>query len=386
MFHTLFDYQDQNVPNNNQTQKHDNKKFKKNSKNGKNSYENYYGRGNQAYELYNKKDESEESNSNSDESGDNSSKFEKTKNKVNLVVYKNGFILNNGEFRDKIFEENKRFLDEVNKGNIPQELMKKGIMDLEILLENRKNEIYHSPFYQSINTSIYNTNTFQNSYPYQYRVDDSDILSLLYNDSNNYNTSNINNGINLESSNITSTYIPNSIPQINTQRNMSLYSSKTMKVNNRIMPQKNNNKNNSHKKEKKVVDFLEFKKEEDAKKDKNEKNEKNEKKKFTAFSGFGQLLGNINTQGLHIDKNAKTSASFYHPICHVNIRLFNGEIIKASFNYSQTVGDIYIYVRKVSGSDNFVLLDGFPPKPITDYGRSIGELRLYNSVITQKIN
>ena len=378
MFHTLFDPESQNIDFNVQAQKNDIKsRFKYGTEN-----EQYFGKGNKAIDQFNKRKNyikrMKELNP----------KYSKPKTKVKLVVYKNGFILNNGEFRDKIFEENKRFLDEVNKGNIPQELMKKGIMDLEILLENRKNEIYHSPFNQSIDTSIYNTNTFQNSYQYQYqyRSDDSDILSLLSNDFNNYNTSNINNGINWESSNITSTYIPNSIPQINTQRNMSLYSSKTMKVNNRIMPQKNNNKNNSHKKEKKVVDFLEFKKEEDAKKDKNEKNEKNEKKKFTAFSGFGQLLGNINTQGLHIDKNAKTSASFYHPICHVNIRLFNGEIIKASFNYSQTVGDIYIYVRKVSGSDNFVLLDGFPPKPITDYGRSIGELRLYNSVITQKIN
>ena len=376
MFHTLFDPESQNIDFNVQAQKNDIKsRFKYGTEN-----EQYFGKGNQAIDQFNKRKNyikrMKELNP----------KYSKSKTKVKIVVYKNGFILNNGEFRDKIFEENKRFLDEVNKGNIPQELMKKGIMDLEILLENRKNEIYHSPFYQSINTSIYNTNTFQNSYLYQYRADDSDILSLLYNDSNNYNTSNINNGINWESSNITSTYIPNSIPQINTQRNMTLYSSKTMKVNNGIRAQKNNNKNNSHKKEKKVVDFLDFKKEEDAKKDKKEKNEKNEKKKFTAFSGFGQLLGNINTQGLHIDKNVKTSVNCFDPICHVNIRLFNGEIIKSPFNYSHTVGDIYIYVRKVSGSDNFVLLDGFPPKPITDYGKSIGELRLYNSVITQKIN
>ena len=35
MFHTLFDYQDQNVPNNNQTRKNDFKKFKNDSKKGK---------------------------------------------------------------------------------------------------------------------------------------------------------------------------------------------------------------------------------------------------------------------------------------------------------------------------------------------------------------
>ena len=36
--------------------------------------------------------------------------------------------------------------------------------------------------------------------------------------------------------------------------------------------------------------------------------------------------------------------------------------------------------------DNFVLLEGFPPKEITSYGRAIYELGLQNTVITQKIN
>ena len=53
--------------------------------------------------------------------------FEKTKNKLTLKVYKNGFILDDSPFRDISKPENKKFMDEVEKGYIPNELVKKGI-------------------------------------------------------------------------------------------------------------------------------------------------------------------------------------------------------------------------------------------------------------------
>ena len=87
-----------------------------------------------------------------------------------------------------------------------------------------------------------------------------------------------------------------------------------------------------------------------------------------------------------MNKSANTSADIYSPICHINIRLFNGEVVKAPFNYWQTLGDVYVYVKNLSGSDNFDLLDGFPPKPLTNYGGSISQLGLQNSVLTQRIN
>ena len=127
--------------------------------------------------------------------------------------------------------------------------------------------------------------------------------------------------------------------------------------------------------ENKVVDLLEFK-----------KNEPKDNNKFTAFSGCGKLIGNINTEGLHVNKDIRSYIDHLQPVCSISIRLFNGEIIKAEFNYSQTLKDIYLYVRNISGSNNFVLLDGFPPKPLIEYGRSIGELGLQNTILTQKIN
>ena len=96
--------------------------------------DNYYGKGNKAYDHYNKKP-TESLNV----------KFEKTKNKITLIAFQNGFILNNGPFRDRAIKENDEFMKEVEKGNIPHELIEKGIDDLGILLINRKNEIYHQP-------------------------------------------------------------------------------------------------------------------------------------------------------------------------------------------------------------------------------------------------
>ena len=71
---------------------------------------------------------------------DNKEGFSKQENKIKLTVWKNGFQIDDGEFRSigNGEEENKKFMDEVNKGYIPQELVKKGYKDLGIMLEDKK--------------------------------------------------------------------------------------------------------------------------------------------------------------------------------------------------------------------------------------------------------
>ena len=120
----------------------------------------------------------------------------------------------------------------------------------------------------------------------------------------------------------------------------------------------------------------------------NEKQEKTEKdeKKFTAFGGSGKNVGYVNLEGLNVDKEIKNVVDIFKPTCSISIRLFNGEVVKGDFNYTQTLRDIYFYVRRISGSNDFTLLDGFPPKPLKEYDRTIGELRLENTTLTQKIN
>ena len=111
-----------------------------------------------------------------------------------------------------------------------------------------------------------------------------------------------------------------------------------------------------------------------------------EDKKFTAFTGEGKLIGNVNMEGLQVNKNVKNIVNKSLPTCTISIRLFNGEIVKSEFNLNQTLRHIYFFVQKISGSNNFYLLEGFPPKPLREYTRTIQELKLENTILTQKLN
>jgi UBX domain-containing protein 1 len=188
---------------------------------------------------------------------DNKEKFEKTKNKLKLSLYKNGFIIDNGEFRNKNEPANKKFMEEIEKGYIPNELVKKGITDLGIEMDDHRDENYEPP---------------------------------------------------------------------------------------------------------------------------------KEEKKFQAFTGLGKSISSVNTEGLHVNKNATSNVDRSKPTCKVNIRLFNGEVVSEDFNLSQTLQDVINFVKKKSGSNNFSLLDGFPPRPLTSYNKTIQELHLEGSLLTQKIN
>ena len=331
MFHTLFDYQDQNISKNKQIPDNKSKAFVNNSSRDSSIY--YYGKGNDAYDLYNK---NESETDNSENSVNSSENFEKTKNKVKLLVYKNGFILDNGPFRDISLQKNAQFLEQVGRGVIPHELAEKGMIDLGILLINRKTEIYPNNKYKKYN-SFGNYDFFKNPYL------------------------NINKNQTKYSKPKTNNIIPLGMPRVNSSKNI-------QKIPNRIeiseKNQKISRKNCSEPK----------------------KDEKNEEKKFKPFSGSGKIIRNININGLYVNKNIKTAFDIYQPVCTLSIRLFNGEVLNCHFNYSQTLRDIYFYVRKISGSNNFYLLDGFPPRPLRDYDRTIYELRLQNSLLTQKIN
>ena len=243
-------------------------------------------------------------------------------------------------------------MEQVERGVIPHELMDKGISSLGILLINRKTEIYR-PMQHNYNYSMHNFNFFN---PY-----DNNNQYNQYNQFNEYNQYQ-NNQINQSLYPKPKKYYGNNIIPIGINRVNS--SNNLLGANSKLsLKNKNNNlRSNS-----------------------NEEKDKNKNKKFTAFSGQGQLVRNVNTYGLHVDKNLKNYVDIFQPVCTVSIRLFNGEVIKAQFNYSQTLRDIYMYVRRISGSIKFHLLDGFPPKPLRDYDRTIYELRLQNSLLTQKI-
>ena len=379
--------------------------------------DNYYGKGNKAYDYYNKKP-SENVNTN----------FEKTKNKITLIVFKNGFIIDNGPFRDGSIPENQKFMEQVEKGYIPHELTDKGINDLGILLINRKSEVYYqqmgpvthitqitqinpiNPITINPNVNSYNQYTnydnIFNNYTYNYILNTASKYNEQYEQLLNqvlYNSNN--NSLNNYNQYVYNPVIQTPMGNRSIRREIFVPKDNVDIPNTETRDYKRTERHTSSvpKKEPKnrFETFHNFKrqeliKEEEEKKRKNKinmnkekketKEEKKEEKKFTAFGGTGQAIGNINTEGLNVQTDLKNSINIFKPVCTINIRLFNGEIAKGEFNYTQTLRDIYFYVRKISGSNNFTLLDGFPPKPLRDYDRTIGQLKLENSTLTQRLN
>ena len=299
---------------------------------------NYFGKGNKAIDDYNQKRFEMENDAN----------FQRAKNKIKLVIYKNGFILNNGPFRDRSLLENNEFLESVEKGNIPQELLNKGINDLGILLINRKTEIYsNSPLYQSLPISVNYLNLSKTKTKFSHPLD---LFFLNKGKTENMNTS----------------YTAGAISRNENSR--PLYSIKTERV--------HNIKRNPKRKKTvpldnfiKVIDLIEGKEKE---------------KKYEPFSGKGQLLADSYIE-VPKENEVKNFTSNSSPSCIISLRLFTGEIIKVSFNYNQTLKEVYYYAKKVSGINDFALLDGFPPKSLLDLDMTIRELNLENSVLTQKI-
>lgn len=183
--------------------------------------------------------------------------FDKTKNKIVLKVYRNGFTVDNGPFRDVKVPENKKFMDQVEKGYIPQELVDQGMTELAIALEDHKQEDYTEP-----------------------------------------------------------------IPE----------------------------------------------------------------KKFEAFVGSGTSLGGVQSEGLGVFKDVQVHVDKNLPTCKINIRLHTGEVVSQEFNLSNTVGDIFLYVSNVAPvNGNFQLIEGFPPKPLTDMNKTIQDARLQGSMLTQRL-
>ena len=74
------------------------------------------------------------------------------------------------------------------------------------------------------------------------------------------------------------------------------------------------------------------------------------------------------------------------PYCFISIRMYNGTIIKSQFNTDKKLSDIYSFVKKMENNKiiNFILLDGFPPKPLLEFDKTIKELGIENSMLTQK--
>lgn len=181
--------------------------------------------------------------------------FAKTKDKITIKLYRNGFILDDGPFRPLSDPENKKFMDEIERKILPEELVRKGFKNVGVAIQ-KSDKDYVEP-----------------------------------------------------------------IPE----------------------------------------------------------------KKFEAFKGQGQSLGKVDTTGLKVNTNVSSSFDKSKPTCKVNIRLFNGQMVTEEFNLTQKLKDVVKFVEKASGSNKFSLLDGFPPRPLTAMDKTIEELKLQGSTLTQRL-
>ena len=340
-----------------------------------------------------------------------------TQKKVKIILYKNGFVLNNGPFRDLNTTENKIFLADAEKGLIPDELKKRGIDKNSLVIENRRNVIYSKKFVNPISSTL---KAFIDGEKNANISNNNQGINIKINENNNNLPKNVKidpnitirppiilkpgEDINIEQ--LTKQYLN---PYFQSQQfnydsgnNLCLTPIREHGRKNFVEENQENEgfgfkrkvsksvpKNNNEVKFKTFASLLREEKEKEEKKQNKNSNNNNEEieeeKKFTAFTGSGKVIGNVNIEGLRVDKNIKNVVDKNSPISKFSIRLFNGEVIKCEFNHSQSLRDIYFYVQTISGSNNFHLLDGFPPKPLRDYDKKIGDLNIENSILTQKI-
>lgn len=181
--------------------------------------------------------------------------------KIELTVYKNGFKINNEDFRDISNPENEKFMDEVNKGYIPQELVNKGYKTLGIALVDKKTELYVPPV---------------------------------------------------------------------------------------------------------------------------------EEKKFKAFAGAGKSLsdsqGHVDVSHGEVNTSVSVNIDGSQSITKINFRIFNGQVITQTFNISHTLRDIRIFLSNATQVyGTFDILEGFPPRPLTDESKTIKELKLEGTTLIQKV-
>jgi hypothetical protein len=68
----------------------------------------------------------------------NKEQFDQIKDKIKLTIYRNGFCIDDGAFRDLSLPENKKFMSEIEKNLIPEELVQKGYKELGIALDDKR--------------------------------------------------------------------------------------------------------------------------------------------------------------------------------------------------------------------------------------------------------
>lgn len=126
-------------------------------------------------------------------------------------------------------------------------------------------------------------------------------------------------------------------------------------------------------------------------------------KKLQAFSGEGRRLGAPSPETVESgqEKQADSQATANNdnvntnlvlddskPIATIQIRLVDNSRLVVRVNLTHNIGDIVSHVRQVRpqyAATNFVLATTYPAKELTDLQQTVGDAKLANASVLQKI-
>ena len=74
------------------------------------------------------------------------------------------------------------------------------------------------------------------------------------------------------------------------------------------------------------------------------------------------------------------------PSTTIRITLHTGQNTSLDLNYSHTVADIHTFVMSVAPTaGSYLLLNGYPPRPLADPSMTIGDAKLENANIVMRL-
>lgn len=112
--------------------------------------------------------------------------------------------------------------------------------------------------------------------------------------------------------------------------------------------------------------------------------------KYVAYSGSGHSLGGEEVKaeslGVNAEAGIKPDIDTSKETTKIQIKFHNGERVAHTFNVDQRVSDIHTYVMTAAPVDgSYVLVSGFPPKPLENPSLTIAEAKLKGAQIIQKL-
>jgi len=115
---------------------------------------------------------------------------------------------------------------------------------------------------------------------------------------------------------------------------------------------------------------------------------------FQTFSGIGTSLGhsNISSSNTGVITPGTTSPTTFpfdenRPYTSIQVRLMNGNRLVKRVNVDNPVSVLVEYVIQAMGDDDlrpFVLISGFPPRILTQFGKTVEESQLKGAQVTQR--